>query len=150
MERIYVVSTIASLLVLAAVVAAIRRGRLRVEYALLWLGIALAMLGLSLAGGSVIPLAQAIGIVYAPSALFLFALLGAAALLFHFSIVLSDARRTQKELVQRLAAVEHLLHETVDRRSRGSARLPAGTIASGPAAAEPAAASGLSAADFRT
>ncbi len=67
----------------------VRRRRLLERYALLWLFASVVLLGLSIWRGLLEDLASAVGIFYAPSALFAVAFGFVLILLLHFSLVIS-------------------------------------------------------------
>jgi hypothetical protein len=87
----------------------VRQRRLREEYSLLWIATALALLLLSLSRPLLDILAQAVGIFYPPSALFVVALLFILALLMHFSMVITRLTQENKETAQQIALLRHEL-----------------------------------------
>ena len=101
----------------------VRQRRLLERYALLWLFSSAVMLALSVWRGALEELASAVGIFYAPSALFAVAFGFVLVLLLHFSLAVSRLSDQTKVLAQRLALLEE--------RSGSSRRNPAeGEIAS--------------------
>lgn len=104
------------LLLLAFVVEAIRRGRLKERYALLWLGAGGVMLLLAGWRSLLDRVALAVGVSYGPSLLFLVALLFLLAILLHFSLVISEHRDKTRQLAQHVALlardVERLREQT--------------------------------------
>jgi hypothetical protein len=88
----------------------VRRRRLLERYALLWLFASVILLGLSIWRGLLEDLASAVGIFYAPSALFAVAFGFVLVLLLHFSLVISRLAEQSKVLAQRLG----LLHNEVE------------------------------------
>lgn len=105
------------LLLLAFVVEAIRRDRLKERYALLWLGAGTVMLVLAAWRSLLDRLAVTFGVLYGPSLLFLVALLFLLAILLHFSLVISEHRDKMRRLAQRVAL---LAHEVERLRAGGS------------------------------
>ena len=99
------------LLLLAFVVEAIRRGRLKERYALLWLSAGGVMLLLAAWRSLLDRIAVFLGVLYGPSLLFLVALLFLLAILLHFSLVISEHRDKMRRLTQHLA----LLTDEVER-----------------------------------
>lgn len=94
-------------LLMAFVVEAIRRGRLKERYALLWLGAAGVMLLLAVWRSLLDRIAVFLGVLYGPSLLFLVALLFLFAILLHFSLVVSEHRDKTRRLTQQLALLTH-------------------------------------------
>jgi hypothetical protein len=112
--RIQLVAVAASGVLLLVVLDLVRRRRLLERYALLWLFSALVVLGLSIWRGLLEDLAEAIGVAYPPSALFVIAFGFIMILLLHFSIAVSRLADQSKVLAQRVAMLEEQL-----RNSRG-------------------------------
>jgi hypothetical protein len=100
----------------------VRRRRLMERYALLWLFATATLLALSVWRGLLEEVAGAIGIVYAPSALFAVAFGFVLVLLLHFSLVISALADQAKVLAQRVgilqARIEQLERERVEERER--------------------------------
>lgn len=117
MSRIQIVFLLTSLAVTGFVVEQVRRRRLAVEYSLIWIVAGLVMIGLSLWRNGIEYLAAALGIFYAPSAIFI--VFGVVVLLLniHFSLVLSRLSSQNRVLVQRLALLENeqAKHQPEDR-----------------------------------
>jgi hypothetical protein len=104
--RIQLLAIAASLLVLGIVFEAVRRRHLLERYALLWLTSGFVLLGLAVWQGALATLAHAMGIKYAPNALFVVAFGFILLLLFHFSLVVSRLVDQSKILAQRVALLE--------------------------------------------
>ncbi len=88
----------------------VRRRRLMERYALLWLFASAVLLGLAVWRDLLEGIATAVGIYYAPSALFAIAFGFVLVLLLHFSLVISRLADQTKVLAQRLG----LLQQRVD------------------------------------
>jgi hypothetical protein len=89
----------------------VRRRRLLERYALLWLFASVVLLGLSIWRGLLEDLASAVGIFYAPSALFAVAFGFVLILLLHFSLVISRLAEQSKVLAQRVGMLQHEVDE---------------------------------------
>jgi len=104
--RVSVAAAIAAVVLLAVVFELIRSRRLQERYALLWLltGIVIFVLAVwrSLLGTA----ADAVGIAYPPSALFVLAALFILLVLLHYSTVISRLSEQNLALAQRLALLE--------------------------------------------
>jgi hypothetical protein len=85
----------------------VRQRRLMERYALLWLFSSAVLLALSVWRGALEELASAVGIFYAPSALFAVAFGFVLVLLLHFSLVISRLAEQTKILAQRVGLLQH-------------------------------------------
>ena len=93
----------------------VRQRRLLERYALLWLFSSAVLLGLSIWRGALEELASAVGIFYAPSALFAVAFGFVLVLLLHFSLVISRLAEQTKILAQRVGLLQHEVDELRSR-----------------------------------
>jgi len=93
----------------------VRQRRLMERYALLWLFSSALLLGLSIWRGALEELAGAVGIFYAPSALFAVAFGFVLVLLLHFSLVISRLAEQTKVLAQRVGLLQHEVDELRSR-----------------------------------
>lgn len=109
--RIQIVAILATLGTFLIVFELVRRRRLMERYALLWLFSTGVLLGLAVWKGLLDQVSRAIGIYYAPSALFAVAFGCVLLLLLHFSLVISRLVDQNKVMAQQLS----LLSERVDR-----------------------------------
>jgi hypothetical protein len=89
----------------------LRRKRLMERYAILWLISSAVLLALAAWKGLLETVASAIGIYYAPSALFVLAFGFILVLLLHFSLVISRLADQNKILAQRLGLLQQRLDE---------------------------------------
>ena len=96
--RVQIVAIAATAGLFVLVFELVRRRRLLERYALLWLFASVILLGLSIWRGLLEELAQAVGIFYAPSALFAVAFGFVLVLLLHFSLVISRLAEQTKVL----------------------------------------------------
>ena len=117
MDRLQLVSIFAAAVLLFVVLEMVRRRRLLERYALLWLGAAAVVLALACWSNALERLANALGIIEAPNALFFVALGFIVVLLLHFSAAVSRLSDQSKVLAQRLAIMEqHVRRLQGDRR----------------------------------
>jgi hypothetical protein len=93
----------------------VRQRRLLERYALLWLFSSAVLLALSIWRGALEELASAVGIFYAPSALFAVAFGFVLVLLLHFSLVISRLAEQTKVLAQRVGLLQHEVDELRSR-----------------------------------
>jgi hypothetical protein len=87
----------------------VRRRRLMERYALLWLFSSVTLLALAVWKDLLERVASAVGIYYAPSALFAIAFGFVLVLLLHFSLVISRLSDQNKVLAQRLGMLQQQL-----------------------------------------
>lgn len=114
--RIQIVSVLITGGMFVLVFELVRRRRLMERYALLWLFAAAVLLGLAAWRNLLEKVASAIGIYYAPSALFVIAFGFILVLLLHFSLVISRLADQNKVLAQRLG----MLQQRVDVLEAGA------------------------------
>ena len=101
----------------------VRRRRLMERYALLWLFASVVLLGLAVWRDLLEELASAVGIYYAPSALFAVAFGFVLVLLLHFSLVISRLADQTKVLAQRLGLLQQRVDElTAELAERDAAQ----------------------------
>ncbi len=110
--RIQIVAIVASVGLLLVVLELVRRRRFLERYALLWLLSAVVMLALAIWTGLLETVAEAVGIIYPPNALFLVAFGFVLLLLLHFSLAVSRMSDQIKVLAQRLALLESRQEES--------------------------------------
>jgi hypothetical protein len=117
--RIQLVAILATAGMFVVVFELVRRRRLMERYALLWLFSSTVLLGLAVWKGLLDQVSRAIGIYYAPSALFAVALGCVLLLLLHFSLVISRLVDQNKVLAQHLS----LLRQRVEQLEAETGRL---------------------------
>jgi hypothetical protein len=106
-QRIEVV--VLAVVVCVLIFELVRRKRLMERYALLWLLAGLTILVLGIWKGLLTRLSHAVGIYYAPSALFAVAFVFVLVMLVHFSATISRLSDQNKVLAQRLALLQQQL-----------------------------------------
>ncbi len=114
MTRITVLAVCLSVVLLLYILEMVRRRRLREEYSLLWLFGSVVILLLSIKQSWLVYLAQAVGIAYPPSFLFLVGILFVMLILIHFSIAISKLHQMNKRMAQEIALLKRQAEE--DRR----------------------------------
>jgi hypothetical protein len=123
--RIQVVAIGGTLVLLLIVLELVRRRRLLERYALVWLASALILLALGIWQGLLVTIANAIGVFYPPTALFVIAFGFILVLLLHFSTAVSRLTDQSKVLAQRLALMEQRQHELEKRLADAGEPVPA-------------------------
>lgn len=81
----------------------VRRGQLRGKYALLWLGVGVAMVGFALYPDILVPISETVGISYEPAIIFLAAIAFLFVVIVHFSYELSRLEDRTRTLAEELA-----------------------------------------------
>jgi hypothetical protein len=109
--KIQVVAIAVTAGLFAIVFELVRRRRLMERYALLWLFASAVLLGLAVWRDLLETLASAVGIYYAPSALFAVAFGFVLVLLLHFSLVISRLADNAKVLAQRVGMLQQRVDE---------------------------------------
>jgi hypothetical protein len=122
--RIQVVAIVATAGLFFIVFELVRRRRLMERYALLWLFSTVVLLGLAVWKQLLEEVASAIGIFYAPSALFVIAFGFILVLLLHFSLVISRLADQNKVLAQRMGMMQQRVDELEARAGAGRALEP--------------------------
>jgi hypothetical protein len=115
--KIQVVSILVTAGLFGVIFELLRRKRLMERYALLWLFSSAVLLALAVWKGLLETIAHAIGIYYAPSALFVIAFGFILVLLLHFSLVISRLADQNKILAQRLGLLQQRLEEHEARQA---------------------------------
>ena len=105
-DKIQIIAVAGSLCLFIFILELVRRRRLRVEYSILWLTAAIAVLILSVFRSLLEGFAGIVGVFYAPAALFLVALFFGILLFIHFSIIMTRLANENTTLAQRIALLE--------------------------------------------
>jgi hypothetical protein len=120
MPTIQIVSIAGCALLLLIVLELVRQRRFLERYALLWLFSALVLLGLAIWRDALEAIADALGIIYPPNALFVIAGGFVLVLLLHFSLAVSRLSEQSKVLAQRQALLEERQRQVETRLESGS------------------------------
>ncbi len=104
--NIYILGVAFSLVFLFAVVDLMRRRVLMEQYSLLWLGMGIVILLVSMFPQWLNGIAVAVGIYYAPSLLFLIGFLFMLGTMVHLTVVLSRLTKRTVRLVQEIAILK--------------------------------------------
>lgn len=110
------IAFVATVLFLIVVIELVRRRRLVERYALLWMTAALALVVLAVWDGALDWIANLLGILNPPNALFLLGLATVVGLALNFSVAVSRLSEETKILAQEVARLDGEL-----RRARGAA-----------------------------
>jgi len=138
MSRVQIVSILVMGGLFVLVFELVRQRRLMERYALLWLLSAATLLMLAVWRDALELFAGAVGIFYAPSALFAVALGFILLLLLHFSLVISRLTDQTKVLAQHAGMLQNQIDDLRMARSLGEIeRGPDGDVRSAPAPVDP-------------
>lgn len=119
MSKMQILAAVVSLLLLGLTVELIRRRRLKEEYALLWLFASLAVFVFSLAPQLFIEeVSRLFGIRFYLTALGALAFIFLLAIVFHYSMVISELAEKNAELAQRLAITDWKLRQLARENQR--------------------------------
>ena len=113
-SKVQIVAIVLSSGLFGVVFELVRRRRLMERYALLWLLASSVLLALAVWRDLLEMIASAIGIVYAPSALFVIAFGFILLILLHFSLVISRLADQNKILAQRLGMLQQQVESARD------------------------------------
>jgi hypothetical protein len=116
MDRIQIISVVASILIFAIVINLVRKRKLKTEYSLIWISVSLVFIVLSFWRKGIDWLASLFGIAYAPSVLFIILLVGIILLLIEFSIIISKQAEKIKVLAQELALFKQEIENKVENK----------------------------------
>ena len=111
MDRLLNFTTGMSVLLIALVLASVRRAHIRVEYSVSWLVASLAILVLSRSPRLLEAIAAQLGIAYPPLALMLLAGCVFVVIFYRFSVIISRLKDDNIALAQRVAILEYHLRE---------------------------------------
>lgn len=106
MNRITVISIVASVAFFLGILELVRRRKLREEYSILWLFGSVIVLVLSVKQDWLTRISAAVGISYPPSFLFLVGMLLIVIILVHFSIVISKLMKMHRKIAQEIALMK--------------------------------------------
>ncbi len=109
--RIQILAVIGSGLLIIFILELIRRKRLKEEFSVLWLGMGIIFLVISLFRKLLDKFSLLVGIGYPPAALFLILIMGLTVILIHFSIAISELKEANKKLAQELGLLRKEFEE---------------------------------------
>lgn len=104
--RIQVIAVITSLIMIYVVLTLLKRRKLREEYSLLLLAGGIIIITFSIWRGLLEKVSHFLGIAYAPSMLFVIALLIGVLIFMHFSVAISAMMDRDKKIAQKVALLE--------------------------------------------
>lgn len=121
LTRVQFFSVLGAVLLLATLIWLIRRKKLLVEYAILWLAIFGIFIGIAVFGGLLDRISSFFGILYPPAALFIVLIAGVFLLLLYFSVVISELKRKLNDLAVHNALLDERLRSIEGEKGRDAA-----------------------------
>lgn len=121
MERIQIISIVASITLLFFILILIRNRKLKEEYSLFWLLFSFILIGLSAWKNSLDWFAAQIGIAYAPAALFLVLIMAIFMILIEMSLIISKQSEWIKLTAQDIGVLKMELEE-LERKNKEISR----------------------------
>jgi len=115
---IFFFSALFSLMFLVVVLEFVRSKRLKEQYSLLWIFISVIMIVFALWRDLLERVASRLGIVYAPSLLFIVGILFSFALILHYSVIISKLHTQNVRLAQELGILNKKI-EDLNKRVDG-------------------------------
>ncbi len=109
--KIQIATILVSLLFLSYIARLIIRGRLREEYAFIWVACTVILLVFSIWRDGLGVISYALGVFYPPSLVFMGAIFAILIYLLHLSVEVSRLRLINKNLAQKIALIEQRLGE---------------------------------------
>jgi len=119
MDIVKAIAVTVSVSIFIIIIELIRRNRLKERYSLIWLAASALLMVFSVWRGLLHFIAQAMGIYYPPSFLFLLAIFFLLLLLLHFSVILSSLSEKNKRLAQEIGLLKKILNERTGKDSSG-------------------------------
>lgn len=111
MERIQIISILVSLLFLCVIAYYIYKGKLREEYAFVWIGSTVLLILFSIWRNAFEVLAKEFGVYSPPNLIFTGAIFAVLIYLLHLSVVLSKLHKQNKTMAQEIAILNQKLEE---------------------------------------
>lgn len=112
--RVYLLSVSLAILFMVLVIMLVRRGKLQERYALLWIAASFINIIIAFWPQSLEILAKSLRIYYAPSLLFLMAILFGFAVMLHLSVIVSQMTKRTERLAQEVALLRNELEKAGD------------------------------------
>ena len=115
-DRVQIVAIGVSIVLLIAVLELVRRRKLVEEYSLVWILVAVGMLGLSIWRDVLDRAARSLGVFYPPSLLLLLVIVLVFVALLFFSVILSRQRQQIQRLTEETAILSAEIRDLTKKR----------------------------------
>ncbi len=120
-HRIEVVAVLACVVLMGLVFELVRRHQIKEKYSFLWFITCASLLALTLKRAWLTHLADALGVYYPPTALFLVLSFFMIVILVHFSMVVSKLLTQNQKLAQKIALLEAEVEHQKESNDRSAA-----------------------------
>lgn len=110
--RLNIAGIIISLILFFSVFEFVKRKKIKEEHALLWFGLCLVFLVLSIFPSILKSIANFFQIYYAPAVLFIILIIGIFILLLYFAMMISGLSENTKQLCQELALLKFQIQDS--------------------------------------
>lgn len=111
MNRIQIISILASLLLIYTIYRLVHRKKMREQYAILWFFTGAIFVVFSIFRGLLDSISKFMGIYYPPATLTLIIIFLGVLLAIHFSIVISKLTGDNEKLIQEIALLKHKIEK---------------------------------------
>ncbi len=111
MERVQIIAIVASILFILFIARLILRGKLREEYAIIWIVCSILLIVFSFWRSGLDVVSNFIGIKAPPNLVFTGAIFAVLVYLLHLSVVVSKLQEQNKKLAQEIALMNEKLRE---------------------------------------
>lgn len=111
MERVQIIAIVASILFILFIARLILRGKLREEYAIIWIVCSILLIVFSFWRSGLDVVSDFIGIKAPPNLVFTGAIFAVLVYLLHLSVVVSKLQEQNKKLAQEIALMNEKLRE---------------------------------------
>lgn len=111
MERVQIIAIVASILFILFITRLILRGKLREEYAIIWIVCSILLIVFSFWRSGLDVVSNFIGIKAPPNLVFTGAIFAVLVYLLHLSVVVSKLQEQNKKLAQEIALMNEKLRE---------------------------------------
>lgn len=111
MERVQIIAIVASILFILFIARLILRGKLREEYAIIWIVCSILLIVFSFWRSGLDVVSNFIGIKAPPNLVFTGAIFAVLVYLLHLSVVVSKLQEQNKKLAQEIALMNEKLKE---------------------------------------
>lgn len=115
-DRFQIIAIIGSCLYILCILYLVRAKKLREDYSLLWFLFGLLFLGMSIWRASLEYISKAMGIAYAPAAIFILLIMALFLITIQFSMIISRHANQISKLAQEIALMQHEKKKDEDKK----------------------------------
>ena len=118
MDKIQIIATTGSIILIVFIISLIRNRRLKEEYSLLWLLFSFLFLGLSIWKDGLDWMASQVGISYPPAALFLILIMALFIMLIEMSLIISKQSEWIKQSAQDIGMMKLDIERLINKNNK--------------------------------